>query len=33
MAEQLPSIPDQTLRNMGLIAMFAGVLVVWLVKG
>jgi uncharacterized protein YjeT (DUF2065 family) len=33
MAEQLPSIPDQSLRTMGVIAMFAGVVIVWLAKG
>ena len=33
MAEQLPSIPDQTLRVFGIVAMAIGVGIVWLAKG
>ncbi|MGB7288443.1 MAG: DUF2065 domain-containing protein [Salaquimonas sp.] len=32
MAEQLPGIPDQTLRFLGVMVIAAGVLVVWLAK-
>jgi len=32
MAEQVPNIPDSTLRNFGIIAMMIGVVVIWLVK-
>ena len=31
-ARELPSIPDQTIRIFGVVAIAAGVLVVWLVK-
>jgi uncharacterized protein len=33
LARQLPEMPDATLRNFGLIAMIAGVVVIWYVKG
>lgn len=33
MAEQVPLIPDQSLRTMGAAAIAIGVFVVWLVKG
>lgn len=33
MAEQLPEIPDASLRNFGVIAIALGVLIVWLAKG
>lgn len=33
MAEMLPSIPDQTLRLIGLGSIALGVLIVWMVKG
>ncbi|WP_075996813.1 DUF2065 domain-containing protein [Salaquimonas pukyongi] len=33
MAEQLPFIPDQTLRTLGIVVMTIGVGIVWLAKG
>lgn len=33
MAETLPTIADQTLRNFGLGAVALGVAIVWLVRG
>jgi uncharacterized protein YjeT (DUF2065 family) len=33
LAEQMPGIPDQSLRTMGVIAMAIGVGIVWFVKG
>ena len=32
MAQELPSIPDHTLRTVGTIVMALGVLIVWFVK-
>jgi uncharacterized protein YjeT (DUF2065 family) len=33
MAQELPSIPDQTLRTFGAVVIAVGVFIVWLVKG
>lgn len=33
LAEQLPFIPEQTLRMFGLAAVMLGVFIVWLAKG
>lgn len=33
LAQMLPQIPDQSLRNFGLTAIVIGVGIVWLIKG
>ena len=33
MAEQLPMVPDQSLRTFGVVVVALGVLVIWFVKG
>ncbi len=33
MAEELPSIPDSSLRTFGVVVIALGVLIVWFVKG
>lgn len=33
LAQMLPQIPDQSLRNFGLAAIVIGVGIVWLIKG
>jgi uncharacterized protein len=33
LAKEVPNIPDGSLRNFGLVAMFLGVGLIWLVKG
>jgi uncharacterized protein len=33
LAKEVPNFPDGSLRNFGLVAMFLGVGLIWLVKG
>lgn len=33
LAKEVPQMADSTLRNFGVIAMIAGVAIIWLVKG
>jgi uncharacterized protein len=32
-AREVPELPDGTLRNFGIIAMIAGVGLIWIIKG